>query len=83
MIEMMLQTPRKADAQRAADALAQAGAARVLLFGSLARGEAGEGSDIDLVAVFDDLDYAQRRSQAARAGRPGGEPPRATGSTCT
>ena len=52
-----------ADAQRAADALARAGVARVLLFGSLARDEAGEGSDIDLVAVFDDLDYAQRRSQ--------------------
>lgn len=63
MIEMMLQTPCRADAQRAADALAQAGVARVLLFGSLARGEAGEGSDIDLVAVFDDLDYAQRRSR--------------------
>ena len=32
-----------------------AGAGRVLLFGSVARGDAGDGSDIDLVAIFDDL----------------------------
>ena len=40
--------------------LAAAGASRVLLFGSVARGEADERSDIDLVAVFDDIDYSQR-----------------------
>ena len=32
----------------------------MLLFGSVARGEADERSDIDLVAVFDDIDYSQR-----------------------
>ena len=38
-----------------------AGAGRVLVFGSVARGEATEGSDIDLVAIFDDLgDYGAR-----------------------
>ena len=50
------------------------GAARVLLFGSLARGTCGPDSDIDLVAIFADLgDYSERRAvrnrleQAARA----------------
>ena len=69
MVEMMLQIPCRADAQRAADALARSGVAQVLLFGSLARDEAGEGSDIDLVAVFDDLDYAQRRSRRMELAR--------------
>ena len=32
----------------------------MLLFGSVARGDAGPHSDIDLVAVFDDIDYALR-----------------------
>lgn len=41
--------------------LADAGAGRVLLYGSVARGEQTADSDIDLVAVFDDLgDYADR-----------------------
>ena len=53
-------TPRFADAQRAADVLAADGARKVLLFGSVARGEATEGSDIDLVAIYDDIDYATR-----------------------
>lgn len=52
-------------AQQAADELVSVGVGRVLLFGSVARGEATERSDIDLVAIFDDLgDYrtrAQRR----------------------
>ena len=48
------------DARRAAEALAEMGAGRVLVFGSVARGEATESSDIDLVAIFDDLDYAGR-----------------------
>ena len=47
------------DARRAADELIAAGAGRVLLFGSLARGEQRGASDIDLVAVYDDLDYAE------------------------
>ena len=50
------------DARRAADALVAAGVARVLLFGSVARGEGCERSDIDLVAIYDDLgDYSERR----------------------
>ena len=52
--------PTLVDAERAARALVAEGAAMVLLFGSVARGTAGPHSDIDLVAVFDDLDYAAR-----------------------
>lgn len=53
--------PTIADARRAASVLADAGAGRVLLYGSVARGEQTPDSDIDLVAVFDDLgDYADR-----------------------
>ena len=40
----------------------------VLLFGSVAQGAQGPGSDLDLVLVFDDLgDYADRRLIAERA----------------
>lgn len=35
--------------------------ARVVLFGSVARGEAGAESDVDLLVLFDDLDAADRR----------------------
>ncbi len=35
----------------------------MLVFGSVARGEATEDSDIDLVAIFDDLDYGTRSKQ--------------------
>ena len=64
--------PTRADADRAAAALIAAGASKVLLFGSVARGTAGPHSDIDLVAIFADLDYsvrlpAQRELQAAAA----------------
>ena len=52
--------PGRADAERAAAVLADAGVARVELFGSVARGEAAEHSDIDLIAIYDDLDYPQR-----------------------
>ena len=52
--------PTLEDAERAAAALVGAGAGRVVLFGSVARGEATERSDIDLVAIFDDLDYGER-----------------------
>ena len=38
----------------------EAGAGRVLLFGSVACGRATVGSDIDLVAIFDDIDYRER-----------------------
>ena len=52
--------PERADAELAASALAAAGVCRVVLFGSLARGEATERSDIDLLAIYDDLDYEDR-----------------------
>ena len=53
----------RAGTERAAAALADAGVARVVLFGSVARGEALDGSDIDLMAIYDDLDYSQRRAK--------------------
>lgn len=52
--------PSVTDAERAAEALAAAGVCEVWLHGSVARGEAGPDSDIDLVAVYPDLDYRQR-----------------------
>ena len=52
--------PTALEAQRAADRLAAAGAGQVLLFGSVARGSATADSDIDLVAIFDDIDYSER-----------------------
>ena len=54
------EVPTPADATAAAEALVAAGAEEVLLFGSVARGEANERSDIDLVAVFADIDYSRR-----------------------
>ena len=61
--------PIRADAERAAAALIGAGASKVLLFGSVARGDAGPLSDIDLVAIFADLDYGERhvRQRALQA----------------
>lgn len=54
-------TPTRGDAERAAQALVRMDAAQVLLFGSVADGTASPSSDIDLVAVFDDLgDYSER-----------------------
>ncbi len=52
--------PTTSDARRAAEAVAGAGACRVLLYGSVAAGRASAGSDIDLVAMFDDIDYSRR-----------------------
>ena len=60
MAPQALSGPTKDDARRAAAELVAGGASQVLLFGSVARGEARRDSDIDLVAVFDDLDYSQR-----------------------
>lgn len=54
--------PTRSDAREAAEVLAGAGASLVLLFGSVARGTAACDSDIDLVAVFDDIDYSRRLS---------------------
>ena len=52
--------PTLAEAERAAKVVAGAGAGRVLLFGSVARGKAHYHSDIDLMVILDDLDYAAR-----------------------
>ncbi|MYA82956.1 MAG: nucleotidyltransferase domain-containing protein [Acidimicrobiales bacterium] len=52
-----------AAARRAADELVAAGVGRVLLYGSVARGDCRETSDVDLVAIYDDLDYAERHSR--------------------
>ena len=62
MATQVADPPTKGEARRAAEELAAAGACRVLLFGSVARGDAQPDSDIDLVAVFDDIDYSRRRS---------------------
>ena len=58
-VEALL-APTRIEAERAAEELARAGASRVLLFGSVARDEAWIESDIDLIAVFDDIDYSSR-----------------------
>ncbi len=70
--------PSIRDAERAAEALAEAGVPVVLLHGSVARGDQHPDSDIDMVAVLDDLDYTdrwRRRSElealaSEAAGRP-------------
>ncbi len=52
--------PSVDDARRAAEALVDEGAEEVFLYGSVARGEATPISDIDLVALFADIDYGER-----------------------
>lgn len=52
--------PSVRDAERVAAALATAGVCEVWLHGSVARAEAGPDSDVDLIAVYPDLDYRQR-----------------------
>ncbi|MDE0234356.1 MAG: nucleotidyltransferase domain-containing protein [bacterium] len=52
--------PTMEDAQRTAAVLAALGAGEVVLFGSVARGHAEPGSDIDLIVIYDDLDYNTR-----------------------
>ena len=64
---MTTATPTIADACRAAEALAAKGVTRVVLYGSVARGEATERSDIDLIAIYDDIDYGKRGQIAAPA----------------
>ena len=58
--------PTPDDARRATEVLLQAGAETVLLYGSVARGDATEHSDIDLIAIYDNIDYDQRRKMASR-----------------
>ncbi|MCY4621733.1 MAG: nucleotidyltransferase domain-containing protein [bacterium] len=60
----LMASPCMADAESAAEAVAVEGVSRVLLFGSVARGQAGPDSDIDLVAIHDDLDYSKRRERS-------------------
>ena len=61
MVVLTKTAPTREDAQRAAETVADHGATRVLLFGSVAKGTANAHSDIDLVAIFDDLgDYSDR-----------------------
>ena len=55
--------------EEAAEAVASEEVSEVLVFGSVARGEAGPDSDIDLVAVYDDLDYSTRWERATQLGR--------------
>ncbi len=52
--------PSVEDARRAAAALLAEGAEEVYLYGSLAHGEATAHSDIDLLALFADIDYSER-----------------------
>lgn len=61
MVTGTVEAPTMADAAAAAEALVAAGAEEVLLFGSVAHGDADETSDIDLVALFADIDYTKRR----------------------
>ena len=57
----MSAAPTLEDARKVASLLVDDhGVGMVLLFGSVARGKANESSDIDLVAVFDDIDYDLR-----------------------
>ena len=66
MVTTLIAPPCREDAERAAEALAGDGVSAVLLYGSVARGNAGTGSDIDLVAIHDDLDYATRAERSVR-----------------
>ena len=61
--------PTLGDARRAADRLAGVfDPGEILLFGSVAKGTSVQGSDLDLVLVFDDLgDYSERWKLSERA----------------
>ena len=65
----LAQVPTADDARRAAEVLLQAGVGTVLLYGSVARGDATEHSDIDLIAIYDNIDYDQRREMASQLAR--------------
>ncbi len=66
MVHAPPRVPTVEDARQAAEILAGAGAGQIVLFGSVARRAATEGSDIDLVAIYDDIDYARRASLTDR-----------------
>ena len=66
MVRTTGDAPTVEDAQRSADVLAESGAGRVVLFGSVAKGDATEQSDIDLIAIYDDIDYNERGEIADR-----------------
>ena len=57
---MAAAAPTIDDARAAGRALTAVGAREVMVFGSVARGVAVPYSDIDLVAILDDVDYKQR-----------------------
>ena len=61
--------PTLEDARSAAEALVAEGVSEVWLYGSVARGESHACSDVDLVAVFDDLDYRKRLGVTLRLQR--------------
>ena len=54
--------PVLADARSVAEVLLGEGVEEVLVYGSVARGSADERSDIDLVAIFADIDYGRRHA---------------------
>lgn len=56
----LVSAPTMAQAKTAADLLRDEGASAVLLFGSMAEARAQTESDIDLVAIFDDINYEER-----------------------
>ncbi len=61
----------EAEAPRLAQAAAEMGAQRVVLFGSAARGEAGLASDLDLLIVWDTpLDFLERTVEVYRRLQP-------------
>ena len=65
----LAQVPTPDDARQTAEGLLQAGAETVLLYGSAAHGDATEHSEIDLVAIYDNIDYDQRREMASQLER--------------
>ncbi len=58
--------PSLVDARRAAEALLTEGAEEVFLYGSVSRGKATAQSDIDLLALFADIDYSERYELTCR-----------------
>ncbi len=68
MAALLVETaaPSVADARCAAAPLLDAGVEEVWLFGSVARGEATVRSDIDLLALFADIDYSKRHELRRR-----------------